>query len=105
MAARRWDKTGFGCCARRLRLVSQDKAADWLEKVYQIALSKPHVETITWQDLVDRRDGVLLQGGLLHPDMSAKPVFEKLCELKRRLIRPNRNDSSKKTKHKPSANE
>jgi len=58
---------------------TEQTQADWLEQVYQIALSKPFVETITWQDLVDRPDGILQFGGLLRQDLTPKPVFTKPC--------------------------
>jgi len=60
--------------------------ADWLEQAYQIALSKPYVETITWQDLVDRDDGIIQNGGLLRKDLSPKPAFDRLCKLKTELV-------------------
>lgn len=67
---------------------SEQTQADWLEQAYQIALSKPYVESITWQDLVDRDDTVLQNGGLLRKDLSPKPAFERLCRLKDLLIGP-----------------
>jgi len=65
--------------------------ADWLEQVYQIALSKPYAETITWEDLADRGDdGILQYGGLLSASLKPKPAFDRLCQLKKSLLRPAR---------------
>lgn len=69
---------------------SETTQAEWLEKFYRIGLSRPYVETITWQDLVDTEDAVLQQGGLLRPDLTPKPSFEMLMKLKKDLARPGR---------------
>lgn len=75
--------------------------SDWLEQVFRIALSKPHIETITWQDLADCKNGVLLKGGLLRDDLTAKPAFDKLCELKKQLTRNERKSAKKAPGRKP----
>lgn len=72
--------------------------AKWLEKAYRVALSKPFVETITWQDLIDREDRLLQNGGLFHKDMLPKPAFETLCQLKKELVRQGRSSSKKPPK-------
>ena len=65
--------------------------ADWISQAYQIALSKPFVETVTWQDLVDRGDeGVLQHGGLFRPGLEPKPAFDEVLRMKKQLVRPNR---------------
>jgi len=74
--------------------------AEWLKQVYRIALSKPHVETVTWQDLIDNEQGVLQHGGLLKQDFTAKVAFSELGELKKELLRPVRSS----TKAPPAAN-
>jgi hypothetical protein len=78
---------------------TENSQAEWLNCAYQIALSKPFVETITWQDVVDNPDAILQHGGLLKADYSAKPVFEKLLELKKSLVRSGSKGSSHKEKH------
>ncbi|MBN1436395.1 MAG: endo-1,4-beta-xylanase [Sedimentisphaerales bacterium] len=70
---------------------TEQTQSDWLENVYRIALSKPYVETITWQDLVDKGNddqSVLQHGGLLKADLTPKPAFECLVNLKTHLVRP-----------------
>jgi len=66
---------------------NEQSQAQWLEQIYQIALSRPLIETVTWQDLADREDGVLQYGGLLTKDLSPKPAFETLNKLRKNLVR------------------
>jgi len=80
---------------------SEETQAQWLEQVYKIALSRPYIETVTWQDLVDREEGILQSGGLLKQDFSSKKAFEKLCQMKNNLVRPTRHDH--KSKKPPAA--
>ena len=69
----------------------ENAQAQWLEQVYQIALSKPYVETVTWQDLADRGDeGVLQFGGILNARLEPKPAFERMCRLKNEMVKPPR---------------
>ncbi|MCK5270068.1 MAG: hypothetical protein KAJ46_04755, partial [Sedimentisphaerales bacterium] len=69
---------------------SEQVQAEWFEQVYRIGLSRAYVETITWQDLVDKTDGILQNGGLLKSDFTPKPAFIKLCQLKKDLVRTSR---------------
>jgi len=70
---------------------SEAVQADWLEQVYQVALSRSYVETVTWQDLADRgAGGVMRHGGLLREDLTAKPAFARLVGLKNALVRAER---------------
>jgi len=66
---------------------SEDTQALWLDQVYQVALSKPYVETITWADLADRDNSILLHGGLLQKDLVPKPAFKIFRKIKKRLLR------------------
>ncbi len=66
---------------------SEDIQARWLDKAYRIALGRSYVETVTWKDLVDREDGVLMRGGLLKKDLSPKPAMKKLISLEKELIK------------------
>ena len=36
--------------------------AQWIKEFYTIALSKPFVESVTWNDLADQPDNSLLPG-------------------------------------------
>jgi len=71
--------------------------AQWLEQVYQIALSKHFVESITWGDLIDREDGILQQGGLLKQDMTPKKAFNVVHKLQAELIRTDRGMAAKQS--------
>ncbi|MFC1782022.1 endo-1,4-beta-xylanase [Planctomycetota bacterium] len=64
--------------------------AQWLEQVYQVALSKHFVETITWGELVDREDGILQHGGLLKQDLTPKKAFDTVHKLQEELVRSDR---------------
>jgi GH35 family endo-1,4-beta-xylanase len=66
--------------------------AKWLEAVTDIALSKPFVEAICWQDLVDiPAKGLSLGqsmpfGGLTNPDLSPKPALRTWASLRRAVM-------------------
>ncbi len=64
-----------------------DIQAQWLALIYQIALSKPFVETVTWNDLADNPKGILAAGGLMTQDLQPKPALLRLQQLKGRLVR------------------
>ena len=72
----------MGCSGFWRENWSVDIQAQWLENFYKIAFSKPFVDTVTWQDLADRKDGIMLSGGLTTADMAAKPAFDKMAYLK-----------------------
>ncbi len=57
--------------------------ADWMDAVYNMALSKPYVESITWGNLADMGQN-LPGGGLLTDMLAPKPAFTKLQELRQR---------------------
>jgi hypothetical protein len=63
--------------------------AEWLEAVYQMALSKPFVESIAWSNLADLHP-TLPGGGLLDDVLQPKPSFQKLQQLRERLKGPGR---------------
>ena len=60
--------------------------AIWLRCFYDIALSKPFVDTVCWRDLVDREGNGAGSGGLLRADLSPKPVYEQLLTLRAQLL-------------------
>ena len=64
---------------------SDEVQADWLVSLSEIALSKPYVETICLQPLIDDSEQVIASGGLLRADRTPKPAFERLVELRQRL--------------------
>ncbi len=69
---------------------SETVQAEWLRNVYRIGLSKPYIDTITWQDLADCETSVMQNGGLLKKDLTPKLAYQQLCELKKELIKPER---------------
>jgi len=75
---------------------SEKVQAEWLEQVYQIALGRGYIETVTWHELVDREEGMLQHGGLVRKDYHPKAAFKKLLQLKKDLVRPNRRDHKQK---------
>jgi len=60
---------------------SEETQADWLEALYRIALSKPFVESVTWQTLADPPSAGH-QFGLLRPDFSRKAAYQRLVEFR-----------------------
>jgi hypothetical protein len=64
---------------------SEALQAEWLRQFYRIALSKPFVESVTWRDLADVPGHYLPFGGLLRGDLSPKPAYEALLELRKEL--------------------
>ncbi len=65
----------------------QNLQAEWMEAVYQIALSKPFVESIAWGDLADMHQH-LPGGGLMDDMLKPKPVFTKLQQLREKIRTP-----------------
>ncbi len=62
--------------------------AQWLAAFYQVALSKPYVETVCWRDLADYEGHYMPHGGLCASDLAPKPAFESLRRLRASLSRP-----------------
>lgn len=65
---------------------SDEIQAEWLTTVCEIALSKPYVETVCLEPLVDGPNNVLASGGLLRQDLTPKPALAKLAEMRKRLL-------------------
>jgi hypothetical protein len=66
--------------------------AKWLEAVTDIALSKPFVEAVCWQDLVDMPANMLAGaqsvpfGGLTTPELTPKPALRTGSALRRAVM-------------------
>jgi hypothetical protein len=58
--------------------------AEWMEAVYQMALSKPFVEAVAWSNLADIRQ-TLPGGGLLDDVLQPKPAFTKLQQMREKF--------------------
>ena len=65
---------------------SDEVQAEWLATLCEIALSKPYVDTVCLQALADGPDNVIANSGLLRADLSPKPAFTRLIEMRKRLI-------------------
>ena len=59
----------------------ETRQADYVEKFYTVLFSHPAVRAITWWDLSDRQAWLGAPAGLLRPDMSPKPAYERLMKL------------------------
>lgn len=57
----------------------------WLREFYNIALSKPFIDTINWRDLSDQDEHFLPHGGLLRTDLSPKLAYEQLCTIRAQI--------------------
>ena len=63
-----------------------DLQAEWMEAIYQLALSKPFVESIAWSNLADLHH-TMPGGGLLDDMLRPKPAFQKLLQLREKFKR------------------
>jgi len=57
----------------------------WLEAFYNIALSKPFVDSIAWLDLADHDDAELPHAGLAMPNLKAKGAFHRVTSIRKAL--------------------
>jgi len=64
---------------------SESAQADWVADFSAIALSKPYVEDICLQTLTDGVCSGVPTGGVLRADLTPKPAFERLAEVRRGL--------------------
>lgn len=64
----------------------------------QIACSKPYVEAVAWQDLVDYQQIELPMSGLVDEEMQAKPAWKRLVNFRRHLIGVNQNATEQAAK-------
>lgn len=56
--------------------------ADWLRQFVDIALSKPFVESVSWQSLVDNKQQAVPHGGLLRADLVPKVAYNILMDVR-----------------------
>lgn len=57
----------------------------WLRELFNVALSKPFIDTVTWRDLADVDGHFLPHGGLLRRDFSPKLAYEQLCAIRAQI--------------------
>jgi hypothetical protein len=58
--------------------------ADWMRAVYQLAMSKPYVESVAWGNLADLNQ-TIPGGGLLDDMLRPKPVFTALQDMREKF--------------------
>jgi len=59
--------------------------AHWLEAFYNIALSKPFVDSVAWLSLADHDEIQLPHGGLAQADYKAKGAFHRVTKIRKEL--------------------
>lgn len=64
---------------------SPSMQSHWLEAACQIALSKPYVESLSWQNLVDFQKIELPMSGLMGEDRLAKPALRRIRDFRASL--------------------
>lgn len=72
-------------CGYWRRPWSEPVQSRWLEAVFQIAISKPFVEAIAWQDLIDYPNIELPLSGLLDEEIRLKQAFRRLAGFRQGL--------------------
>ncbi|QDU33627.1 hypothetical protein KS4_16790 [Poriferisphaera corsica] len=65
---------------------SQTVQSHWLEAVYQIALSKPFVETVVWDALVDHPEIELPLSGLIDEELQPKAGLQRLIGFRKQIM-------------------
>jgi hypothetical protein len=66
----------------------------WLEAMYNIALSKPFVESVTWLDLADHAQSDLPHAGLAMSNLKTKNAFHRVVSLRKALLRSDHDERS-----------
>lgn len=61
--------------------------ADWMLAFYEMALSKPYVESVCLESLCDSPHHAVPSGGVWREDLTPKPAYLRLVEFRRRLQR------------------
>jgi hypothetical protein len=64
---------------------SQRLQAEWLQAFARVAISKPYVESLCWQDLADYEGHFLPHGGLCKNNMEPKLAFTELKNFRAKL--------------------
>lgn len=64
---------------------SEETQADWARQFIEIALSKPFVDSVCWDRIVDVAGGPIPTGGLLRSDATPKLSYNTLIKLKARI--------------------
>lgn len=65
---------------------SQLVQSKWLEALYYIAMSRPYIESVAWQEMVDHPRAELPMSGLVSEDLQPKASFRRLVLFRRNLF-------------------
>jgi hypothetical protein len=65
---------------------TEERQAGWLANFCEVALSKPYIECVCLQTLTDSVCTGVPTGGVLRADLSTKPVFKRLADVRRGLL-------------------
>ncbi|MCE9590494.1 MAG: endo-1,4-beta-xylanase [Planctomycetes bacterium] len=65
---------------------SQQVQSHWLEALVHIALSKPFIESVAWNDLIDHPQMDLPLSGLISEDMQPKSSFRRMVMVRRAIL-------------------
>lgn len=72
---------------------SEAVQAEWLGQFLTVALSKPFVESVSWHTLADIGRQVVPNGGLLRSDLSRKPAYDVLVQMRAEILGTSRRTS------------
>lgn len=64
---------------------SDDVQQKFMKQFFDIALSKPFIESVTWGALLDDAKAPVPSGGLLRTDQTTKPAFDTLKQFRHRV--------------------
>ena len=64
---------------------SQGVQSRWLGALFGMAMSKPFVETVSWNELIDHTDAELPLGGLVSEEQQPKKAFQSLIDFRKAL--------------------
>lgn len=64
---------------------SQQVQSHWLEALMHIAMSKPFVESVTWNDMIDHPQMELPLSGLVTDDLQPKNSYRRMAALRRSI--------------------
>jgi len=67
---------------------SPNRQASWATSMFQLAMSKPYIESLFWSDFFDHEDTIPPGCGLLSEEGRSKPVLQKLLSLRKRFRQP-----------------
>jgi len=69
---------------------SERVQADWLERFWEVSLSKPFMESVSWLGLTDHKSLPSPHGGLLSSGFAPKAAYEKMREMRNALHKPDK---------------